>query len=110
MKIKTVVDLANTEGLEGLRRFTAQAIKEIVDLLNGRIGLTDNCQTSLLSVVFLGATTDQGTMHSLGRIPTGYIVTSKTANIQIYNGTTTNTDTTLYLASSGAGTISVLLF
>lgn len=110
MKIKTIQDLANIKELPDLVRFTAQVCKDIINVVNGGLDFASNFRSSIVSVTFSGASTDVGVSHSLGAVPTGYVVVKSSANINVFDGVSGNTDSTIFLASSGAGTVSVLVF
>lgn len=109
MKIKTIFDMSNVAELPDLVRFCSQAIKEIVETINGRLDF-GNLRTSIVSVTFSGTTSNLAIEHGLGRTPEGYIIVSRSVNITVFDGTSGNTDTVLNLGSSGAGTVSVMAF
>jgi len=62
-----------------------------------------------IEVTFPGATELRVT-HGLGRIPEGYIVEGRTADIRLYDGTTAASSTVLPLRSTGAGTFRLWVF
>lgn len=110
MKISGIQDLANVESWEDLRRFSSQIINRLVDAVNGKLSFGDNLESSQISVTFSAANSTISVDHTLRRIPSGYIVTGRSANIQVFDGNTPNTDKKIYLQSSGAGTAQVLVF
>lgn len=109
MRVITRATLSNVEGLEQLQRFVSQDIQAIVGVVNGRLSLTDNLQTSLVTVTFTGTSTVQ-VPHTLGIVPTGYIPVKLSADIRVFDGVGENTRQDIYLKASGAGTATLLIF
>lgn len=110
MKIKTVQSLSNIDTLDGLIKWVSQMATDIVNVINGKVSLTDNCQTSLVTVNFTAANTEIPVPHSLGMVPQGYLDAGKSAAITVFDGTTSNTSSTLFVKSSGVGTAKLLIF
>ncbi len=110
MKIKTIQDTSNVQSWEELRRFSSQSINDLVTVINGKIDLVDNCSTTLASVQFTKPNIEVEVKHSLGKIPSGYIVAGKSASFDIYNGSSPNTDSTIYVKGTVAGTATLLVF
>lgn len=110
MKVKTVQNLSNVSSWEQLRKFTSQVASDIVDVLNGSVGLVDNCQTSLVSVEFNGANIEVKVPHTLEMVPNGYLVAGKSAGFHIFNGSSSNTASDIYVQASAAGTAQLLVF
>lgn len=109
MRVVTRVSNSHVQTWEELRRFVSQDLQAITAVLNGRIGLTDNVQSSLVTAVFPGT----GTLrieHTLGIVPTGYIVVGADAAIQVFDGVGDWSKLDIYLRASGAGTVRLLLF
>jgi hypothetical protein len=42
MKLKTLQNISNVEGIEPLRRFIAQQIGDIITAINGKIAVNEN--------------------------------------------------------------------
>ncbi len=110
MKIKTIQDISNVQSWEDLRRYSSQSINDLVTVVNGKIDFVDNCSTSLAPVQFTKANVEVEVKHSLGRVPSGYIVAGKSASFDIYNGASPNTDSTIYVKGTVAGTATLLVF
>lgn len=72
-------------------------------ILDRGINFDDNLDIRRVSVVSHGTPgTEFSVAHTLGKVPTGYIVYGQTAAGSVYDGTTANTKTTLYLKSDVA--------
>lgn len=108
MFIKSIQDLSNIKDVDNVVRFYSQAIQAINQTVNGNLEFL-NMISAQLTFVFTGAN-EIGMAHGLSKIPSGYIDYGKSADIRIYDGTTPNTVDTIYLRSTGAGTIRVLVF
>lgn len=72
--------------------------------LSGNLTLSENVRGAALSGIITNATanTEFAVEHNLGVIPTGYIVTKKSAAGDIYTGSTAWTTTQIYLKCSTA--------
>jgi predicted acetyltransferase len=78
----------------------AQGIKSILDR---GISFDDNVDARRVSVTSDGIPgTEFSVAHSLGKVPTGYIVYGQDKAGSVYDGATPNTATTLYLKSDAA--------
>lgn len=108
MKLK-IPDLNNQTDFEEFRRFASSCVSQIRDVINGRVSLTDNCETSLVSVTF-SAAGDQDVKHQLGRTPQGYIVAGRSANISLFDGSGERNTESISIQSDGAGSASLLIF
>lgn len=108
-KIKTYQNLSEVTSWEELKRFASASISQIIDEINGRLTLTENVKTSLVTMEFPSATQIRA-VHTLGRVPIGYIQVGASAAITVYDGTTANDFESIYLRSTGAGTVNVLVF
>ena len=96
-------DLINVLGNWGL------VLKAILDR---GISFDDNIDIRRVSVVSHGTPgTEVSVAHTLGKVPVGYIVYGQTAAGSVYDGTTTNTATTLYLKSdASSATFRLIVF
>lgn len=110
MKINLTQNLVNLEDWVTLKRYVAQDLSSIGAVLNGRVGLDENCDTSLVSVTFTATATDTAVIHTLNRVPTGFITVSPTAAMRIYAGTAPNTSTLVYVRTDAVGSAQLLVF
>lgn len=110
MKLKTSITVSNVSTWEELRRFVSQMTSDLVDIINGHISFTDNCDISLITVSFPGSGTTVKTAHGLKRMPTGYIVAGLSASLVVFDGNKANTTDDIYLQSSAAGTAQIMVF
>ena len=90
--------------------YLSQLLNQMQSIINGRISLTDNCYTQLISAQFKSANTNQAFPHSLNKIPTGYILVGAQAATNLYDGTQGNSVNTIYLRSTVATTARILVF
>ena len=101
-----------TENFNNLRQFDKDLGTVLADwssslkgILDRGIAFDDNLDVRRVSVVSHGVPgTEFSVLHQLGKVPTGYIVYGQTAAGSVYDGTTANTKTTLYLKSDAATT------
>ena len=109
MKIGNI-NFSTFKTVQDLARYITIAIGEIVNAINGQISFQDNISGNFVTFTFTGASQTVGQQHNLGRVPTGYIVSQRSTGVEVFDGTTGNTSDTLYLQSTGAGSITVFVF
>lgn len=104
---------------EGIRQFDKELIKSLVlwsnvlqAILDAGISFDDNMDVAFVSYTSHGTPgTETAVAHDLGKVPDGYIVAGQTAAGSAYDGTTTNTKTTIYLKSDVAAvTFRLIIF
>lgn len=83
---------------------------DLVRTINGKLDFQTNFNAKAVSAVFTAASTDTAVVHGLGRVPIGYLKTSQSVAMSVFNGTTRWTATTIYLQSSVAGTAGLLIY
>lgn len=81
-------------------------------ILDRGISFDDNVDCRRVSVASHATPgTEFSVAHTLGKLPTGYIVAGQTAAGSLYDGATANTKTTLYLKSdASAATFRIIVF
>lgn len=81
-------------------------------ILDGGISFTDNVDCVLVTATTHATPgTEFSTAHTLGKVPTGYIVYGQNAAGSVYDGTTTNTGALLYLKSDvSSKTFKLIIF
>ncbi len=108
-----------TESFQNLRRFDKDLITVLGEwslnlkgILDGGISFDDNLDISRFSVVSHGTPgTEFSVAHGLGKVPSGYVIYGQTGAGSVYDGTTANTATTLYLRSDVAAiTFRIMVF
>lgn len=106
-KINAEPFVDRVEDIKEVVRFVSIFFEQTKQILNNGLVPQDNFNARILTVSFPAATTNQPLAHGLGRVPLGYIVLRRSSNIQIYDGTSPSNTSTLFLASSGAGSATV---
>lgn len=110
MKIKATPELSNLDNLSDVTRYATQVIREIVDLINGNIRISDNLSVAIRDVNFTASNTEVRVEHGLNRIPSGYILVKSNVSTTIFDGDTSNSTTLIYLKASVAASTKVLIF
>lgn len=110
MKIQNVKIPQVVSDVNELLRYTSIALKDMLTVINGKISLPDNCDTSLVEAQFIKAASDLSIKHTLGRIPVGYIVVKQSVPMSIYDGASDATTGQISLRSSVVGTAKLLIF
>lgn len=95
---------------EELAKFLAKFGDQVVQLLNGNLDFTTNFNCKLLSVTFSVANANTAVPHGLNRVPVGYFITSRSASVIVYDGTSANTSTTLNVRASAMGSVNLIVF
>lgn len=108
-KITASPKLAQVEA-EDLQRFADIFCSDVVDKVNGKLDFQTNFNGKIVTIVFTGSGVQSSVEHGLGRVPAGYITITQTTAMSLYNGTSTNTASTLYLMSNASGTATLLVF
>lgn len=111
MRIKLPIEVSNMSADDP--RFVtsvAQTFNALALMLNGQISFIDNCKTSSVVVVFAAANKQQSVPHTLNKVPLGYIMIGSKAAAQIFDGTSGNTPQTLFVQSTVATTVRLLVF
>lgn len=103
-------EVSNIETLTELSRFMSVVVRSINSVLSGRIGLVDNCETSVVTVTVVTANVDVPVNHTLKRMPNGYIMVGSSAAVTVYDGALPGNLEQLFIRSSGAGTVKLLVF
>jgi hypothetical protein len=109
-KLGEVARIDNTESWTEARPLLSRFFEQIRDIVNGNIELDSNIRGQVIEITFAAANTQQPIKHGLGRTPTGYILIKAGAATSIYDGTSSNTSEFIYLRSSAATTVKVLVF
>jgi len=90
--------------------YVGRLLSQVVDTINGRISLSDNCDATFVSATIKQANVEQGIPHSLNRVPQGYFVVGSQAATQVYNGSTTWTTNAIYVKATVATQCNLLIF
>lgn len=88
----------------------SQFFDQVKTIINNGLKFSDNFDGKIINVTFSSANTDTSVAHGLGRAPAGYIVTSLSASMVIYNGSTGSSSTNLILRSSAAGSAGLIVY
>lgn len=108
-----------TDNFTHLRPFDRDLIQVLGHLSNNLkaildrgISFDDNVDIRRISVTSHASTgTEFSVAHDLGKVPTGYIVYGQSIAGTVYDGSTSNTTTTLYLKSdASSGVFRLLVF
>lgn len=97
---------------EDLSRYLNDLDQNLDAILNTGINFNENFDAVFVSGTSdASAGTEKAFTHDLGKVPTGFIVTSLSNGAVLYNGTTSNTASTIYIRSTQNSTVfTVLVF
>lgn len=84
--VQTLSDLANVEDPAEFIRFSSSLLASIVDTVNGNLEFDKNIKSQIIEFNFTSANSDLTKPHNLGHEPTGFIVVSKSAAGDVYDG------------------------
>lgn len=85
-------------------------VKKIINLINGEIKFQDNIKCNIVDVDFQVADADTPIDHNLGFIPVGYLVIQPTVSMNIYNGSQSWSNGSIYLRSTVVGAARIIVF
>lgn len=103
-------DLSNISDEKQFMQYCSKLLSEIVSVINGKTDFDTNLSTQTVSVRFTNANTDLSIPHNLGRTGLKYFAVKKSAACDVYDGATTATKSTIYLRSTVATTVTLVLF
>jgi len=95
-----------SRGVDALAQDLESVWQRVAKLLNGGISFGDGTQSDNVDGVWINAitpgvaNTDFTVTHNLGRVPAGYIVKSKSAACDIYDGSVAASETQLTLRAT----------
>lgn len=110
MKLNLPLEYHNIQDPQDLADKLSATLKQILQVINGRVAIPDNLDVHVTSVTFSAANASTPVTHRLDRIPQGYIVAKRSANFTIFDGSGSNTTSVIYLQASAAGTATIVLF
>lgn len=111
MKFTLPIKLSNLRaGDQDFVRWVSQIFDQVFTIFNRNISFTDNCKTSLVSVAFASANTQQAVTHNLGKTPVGYIIVESQGTGVVYDGATSWTNQYMYLQCTAIETKKLLIF
>lgn len=108
--ITTPSDFSKIKTWEELKRWVAAWAVDITNQVNGNLDFNSNLRCKLVDVVFTAANTDKRIAHSLGKIPTGYILVKTTASANLYDGSIVADADIIVLKSTATFTGTILFF
>lgn len=85
-------------------------LKDVYNILNKGITLSDNLKGALFEVEFAVSNADVQIRHGLDFVPVNYIVCGTDAAIHIYDGSQSGDKTFFYLRASATGNARVFIF
>lgn len=103
-------DISQQPTWEDLQRFVQQNFDTLSTALTNQLSFPDNIDCQLVSVTFSSTSNDTTVPHTLKRVPSGYIPYNKSVASDVYNGATSWTKTNIYLKSTVAATIRLIVF
>lgn len=91
-------------------KYVGLFLADVLRVVNGGIEFGSNISGKAVSAVFTAANTDTVIAHGLGRTPAGYIVTSLSASMVVYNGSVGSNTTNLIIRSSAVGSAGLFVY
>lgn len=110
MKITVPAYVNNQVDLDSFRKYVQIFFTALINDYNGRISFTENCNTRLVTAVFPAANTELPVTHNLGFAPNGYIQVGSNVAVSVFDSTTANTGSILYVQANAAATVKLLIF
>lgn len=110
MLIKSLRSVHNVADLEELKRWTAVALEEIQNIVNGKLEFIVNIKSQSIQASFVSANTDLTLSHGLGKTPIGAILIRSSAAMALYDGTVSWNENSICLKSNAVGDATILVF
>lgn len=108
-KINHYPDLGNIKDPDEFMKHASPVIKGIADIVNGKLGF-DNMNTQTVTVTFPSANTDVVVPHTLNKMGVHYLPAKKSVACDIFDGTGVASINKIYLQSSVAATVTLILY
>lgn len=112
MKINSSPYFDNLKDFEGIKRFITIFCRNVQDVVNSGLSFEDNFNSqTFVDVVFTGTGEVKTLMHSLNRVPVGYLTLRNSSGVVIFDAPgTVFTNKSVNIQATGAGTVTVLVF
>lgn len=108
-KITNDPNIDRVEEADDHAKFISIFLDEVKTLLNSGLKFSDNFDAKFVDVYF-SSVAETKINHGLGRTPAGYLITRKSANMNVYDGSSTWNNSSMYLQSTLAGNVTLLVF
>lgn len=109
-KISVPLTLTNLKTIDEVTRWIALTIDTVKDAINGGLTFGDNVQVALVTQTFSAANQELRFDHTLNRIADNYIIVKASADLRLFDGSTSNVKNSTYIKASGAGTVTAMMF
>lgn len=109
-KVRALSDLGKITDPMQFIRMGAIAIRDIVDVVNGKVEFDVNIACVTVEATFTTANQEVLIPHALGRVPKGYEITKTTAATILYDGTRDPGTQNITLRASLPATVQIRLF
>jgi hypothetical protein len=109
-RVLSQTDLGKITDTNKFMQYCSKLLNDLMSVFNGKIEFDLNILSQTVSVKFVNANTDLSVAHNLNKTGVKYIVASKSATCDVYNGVTSSTTKTIYLRSTVATTVTLILF
>lgn len=104
-KVTIIPQIDNQPDFKAASRFIDSALTALITEMNGRLQFGDNISAVQATVIFPAATSTVTVVHSLRRVPSGFLVIKLDAAMTVYAPTLPPwTADKIYLRSSAIGT------
>lgn len=110
MKIIGPQTISNVTTGQDLQRFLSQTLSAMLSAFNGQITFTENINCAIVPVTFDAANKTVAVPHKLNRIASLYLVASMSNDLRVFDSKTANTSDTLYVQSTAAGSVNLVVF
>lgn len=113
MKVQIPNNLTNLTKFEDFSRFCSAFISDLVSKINGNLSFKDNIKASGPTIVgFTNSSQIVGITHSLGVIPSGFLVINQTSSASVYapqNALYAWNSSLIYLQASAGTTATIFI-
>ncbi len=107
--ITASTDMSNVKP-EELAKFVDLFFQAVADTVNGKLDFQTNLNCKLINITFTAANTDASAGHGLGRVPSGYIITSSSVATSVYSGSAASTASNIILRANVPATVGLLVY
>lgn len=109
-KLTRYSDFGRINDFPTFAKFCSSAFSDLVDIVNGNIDFDSNINCVFMDVTFTAVNTSQSFTHTLGKVPSGFIVTVPKSGGVIYQGTADWTVDSISLKATSPEGGTILIF
>lgn len=95
---------------EEVQKYVDLFCQDVTEVVNGKLDFVNNFASKVITASFTQANTDTVVTHNLGRATSNFLVASKSASCDIYNGSSQSTNSFKLKSTVVPVTVTLVVF